>query len=570
MEGLWEVCFRSGSGLPGRQGPRADRMGVTAELVCSRSRQFAARRPVGTLRARSQVSYLTLQDPPAKCNGKVRFNPLDAGMPGPFDSMHESGEPPTEQLLQRIWAHQRLRRLELSCVDGRSVRVLHPGFLNRGPGPDFLNAVLQFGVDSPEVGDVEVDVCHSGWRDHNHEGNPDFGHVLLRVVWAADSTSHSAHSMLPLKPFLDAPLPELALWMEGPQGAVRDIRGRCCDPLASLDPPHVSELILGAARARFRRKAFRFHARARSRGWEAALWEGVFGALGYHQNAWPMLWISEQIPELMAALPPGEGRLVHLQSRLLGVAGFLESRPFDTLHSASREQRKKDSLTQLRRRGRSDADIKAVEIRLFWDHWWRDRDQWSSRILPPQVWRFASTRPMNRPERRLALASHWLLRTDFARALELWMVDGSAHPERRLLHQLQPGADPYWESHWTLEPGAFRGAPVPLLGAARVGDLAMNVFLPWLWARAVESGNAEIQKASIDQYLSWPAGQDNSVLKLARERLFGGRSHALPETAASQQGMLQVVADFCRQSNALCESCQFPRVVDEFRQARKG
>ncbi|MEI7728803.1 MAG: hypothetical protein WCO56_04495 [Verrucomicrobiota bacterium] len=37
-------------------------------------------------------------------------------------------DPPPEKLLQVIWLHQRLKRLSLRLVDGRSLRVLHPGF----------------------------------------------------------------------------------------------------------------------------------------------------------------------------------------------------------------------------------------------------------------------------------------------------------------------------------------------------------------------------------------------------------------------------------------------------------
>src|SRR5450756_1599267 len=90
---------------------------------------------------------------------------------------------PSENLLQAIWQHQRLRRDDLRTLDGQRVRVLHPGFHNREAGPDFRDAVLQF-EDAPSCsGDIEVDV-HSGlWRAHGHQANPAYEKVRLHVVW---------------------------------------------------------------------------------------------------------------------------------------------------------------------------------------------------------------------------------------------------------------------------------------------------------------------------------------------------------------------------------------------------
>jgi len=53
-------------------------------------------------------------------------------------------------------------------------------------------------------------------------------------------------------------------------------------------------------------------------------------------------------------------------------------------------------------------------------------------------------------------------------------------------------------------------------------------------------------------------------LKLARQHLLGvGKSRVL-RTAAQQQGLLQIVRDFCEHSNAVCENCRFPELVRGF------
>jgi hypothetical protein len=63
------------------------------------------------------------------------------------------------------------------------------------------------------------------------------------------------------------------------------------------------------------------------------------------------------------------------------------------------------------------------------------------------------------------------------------------------------------------------------------------------------------------RYFAWPASGDNAVLRLARARLLGGEGPKVLSNAAAQQGLLQIVRDFCEQSNSLCVDCPFPELV---------
>jgi hypothetical protein len=53
-------------------------------------------------------------------------------------------------------------------------------------------------------------------------------------------------------------------------------------------------------------------------------------------------------------------------------------------------------------------------------------------------------------------------------------------------------------------------------------------------------------------------------LRLARLRLLGDVSQKVLRGAPAQQGLIQIVRDFCERSNALCDNCQFPKLVREF------
>ncbi len=500
------------------------------------------------------------------------------------NGFREGDGAPPEKLLQAVWLHQRLRRDQLKTTDGRTVRVLHPGFISVAGGPDFRGAVLQFGDDKSVAGDVEIDLQTSGWHAHGHDTNPSFKSVILHVVWdvgvhaSACRTGKTPDKLklelqppvtLSLKDFLDAPVAELALALENESGLPAALRGKCSAPLSELAAPQLTELLHAAAKVRFENKANALLARAKHAGWEQALWENLFRALGYKNNVWPMLRLAEQRTRLLSGLefklqlvPPSSKLKLELQparaentfalqARLLGVSGLL---PDDL----TRAQKSSDTF-----------------LRHAWDLWWRERDGLENCILPRAVWKFHGLRPANHPQRRLALAAHWLARGDLAGKIEEWILKNhpapltpALSPRRgegenllRSLHEIfQVEHDDFWSWHWTFK-SARMIKPQPLLGEARVTDLAVNVVLPWLWIRAREGGNEKLQREVERRFLAWPAAEDNSILKLARQRLLGTSSAKILQSAAAQQGLMQIVRDFCEHSNAVCADCRFPDLV---------
>src|ERR1044071_4834668 len=462
--------------------------------------------------------------------------------------LREDLDSPPERLLQAVWLHQRLLREQLKTTDGQPVRVLHPGFHNLEGGPDFRDAVIQIGQEPARTGDVEVDLRASGWRAHGHERNPAFKNVMLHVLWESESRGNGTPPVIVLRRVLDAPLGELSLWLgsEAAQAWPENLRGKCSAPLRELSASQLHDLLRQAAQVRLQSKAVQFQARARQSAWGQSLWEGLFRALGFKHNIWPMHCLAELrsrwLDQRKEALP--------LQARLLGISGLL---PLD--------------LT----RAQAGAD---GYLRRVWDQWWRERDEFSDCILPREIWRLHGLRPANHPQRRLALASRWSIEGDLPARLEKWCSQDLADKEmpRSLLELLQTGQDEFWSWHCTFRSARFKKAQ-PLIGSTRVADLAVNVILPWLWIRAIEGKNQSVQKVIERRYFTWPPSQDNSVLRLARQRLLGGVSTKSLSSAALQQGLIQIVRDFCEHSDAVCTNCKFPEVVKEFsasiRAARK-
>jgi hypothetical protein len=429
-----------------------------------------------------------------------------------------------------------LLRDQLSTLDGATVRVLHPGFLSREGGPDFRSAVVQFGDAVPVSGDVEVDLDSNGWRAHGHDRNPEFNKVILHVIWNSARSEPGVPPTLIIRDKLDAPVGELSVWLnsESAEAWPESLRGQCCAPLRGLPAATVSEMLRGAGQVRFRGKASRLQARARQVGWEQALWEGLFRALGYKSNSWPMQCLAEQrgswsTPKLTS---------LALQARLLGLSNLLPA-------ELTRAQAAADGY-----------------LRRVWDQWWREREEFANCVLPRSLWRFNGQRPANHPQRRLALAAHWLTAENLVARVERWCA--ATVPDAKLagslLEILQIERDDFWSWHWTIRSARLKKSQ-PLLGTGRVTDLAVNVVLPWLWIRAAEGKNSVLADAIERRFNAWPAAEDNAVLRLARQRLLGGAVERSVASAAEQQGLIQIVRDFCDHSNAVCAECRFPELV---------
>ncbi|MBN9692040.1 MAG: DUF2851 family protein [Verrucomicrobia bacterium] len=461
-----------------------------------------------------------------------------------FLPINESEDPPPERWMQQIWRHQRLRRDLLRSVQGRTLKVLHPGYWNREPGPDFRQAVLQWEDDPPVTGDIELDRELTGWTSHHHAGNPAYAQVILHIIWAP-TVPGAERPILALQPYLDAPLAELVPWLEFeavsrlPPGLL----GRCCAPLQDVPDSVVAEFLIQAATDRLHRKAREFAIRARHVGWDQALWEGLFTALGYKHNGWPLRRLAEVVSEVTDPDPLG------WEARLLGLSGLLPVNP----------PRHPGAIAQ---------------VQQLWDHWWREQERWTDQILPGTVWRLGGIRPANHPQRRLALAARWRAAGTLPARLLAWLTDepdSRCGPASTLLDVLQPDgpADDFWAHHWTLR-SARRPEDLPLLGPARSTDLAVNVILPWLRARA-DCGNDRGLLARVDErFFHWPAGQDNALLRQARTRLLAGSHQRIPRTAAAQQGLLQILRDFCEPAGPLCSACRFPDLVRQAAEAVNG
>lgn len=99
--------------------------------------------------------------------------------------MPENSSQYRESLIQWIWQELQFDCSSLTTRCGKSLRILDPGKLNHGAGPDFLSARLV--IDGLEWhGSVEIHHKAADWYAHGHHKDKEFNSVVLHVAWEGD------------------------------------------------------------------------------------------------------------------------------------------------------------------------------------------------------------------------------------------------------------------------------------------------------------------------------------------------------------------------------------------------
>jgi hypothetical protein len=195
-------------------------------------------------------------------------------------------EPPPEPLseaeLSHIWAGRRFPVEALATPDGRPVRVLNPGHSAGGSGPDFRDAVVLVGGER-RLGDVELHVRASSFREHGHDRDPAYDGVVLHVVYRADDgpdTALCSRQRVPVAafaPWVERRTADLRAWLEQPSLW----QAPCRAAEANHGDAMIREILAEAGRERFRARRDELAAAIDELGAETAFWRALVEALGY-------------------------------------------------------------------------------------------------------------------------------------------------------------------------------------------------------------------------------------------------------------------------------------------------
>ncbi len=438
--------------------------------------------------------------------------------------------PFTERFLQVIWNERHLQH-NIKTERGDSLRIISPGTWNLSAGPDFTAATLL--VNGTLLsGNVEIHRYASDWHRHGHDSDPNYGHVVLHVVWLNDAPQIRENMQtLVLSKYLQ-PDWEHLLWEleDACYPYSRQIAsGECSLRWALTDDSRVRELLKTAGMARFSAKTDELMRHAAVCGVEQALYETIFESLGYKNNRQQFRTLAQNAPlDKLICLDSNEKR----RAMLFGMAGLI---PDMTLKQVRPEWKK--------------------EVSNLWDNWW------SLGIQAPEKieWNLAGMRPYNSPFRRLSAGIEILNACDYAPAAWLRAISQKSTTTKELLKRFEVlnKSDspwrPYRDFGHTISPAA------DLLGQSRLLDMVTNVLLPYMAGLAEQEGGPDAPGTTLAKqlYMELPRLQDNRLYKEAVQRFLipPSRECELVKHACQQQGILNIYNSFCLALDNNCELC---------------
>lgn len=440
----------------------------------------------------------------------------------------------SERYLQIIW-NERLLCAAPMCQDGRTLRIVSGGLWNRGKGPDFQGAALLLG-DQLRRGDVELHRLASEWFAHRHHQDPAYSGVILHVVWEDDLGGRAQRTGLPtleLKSQLQRDWEKFLLSVEAAfYPHAREIPpGACSLQWALSDDSQLSKILTAAGTARFLRHGREIMRRGLESSVEQSLYESLFESLGYASNRQQFRSLARALPlTLLRRLPQD---MNSLGAVFFGCAGLLPDSTKEKILPSFREW-----------------------VARAWMRWWQSG-------LPPAgiEWNPNGGRPMNSVFRRLAAGVLWLCECESSpvKWLDRLLIE-AGHDGRRMLASLLSPFDTALEP-WcgALDFGCALKKGAALLGESRRREMALNVLLPFLGARAELDGDEAAKGLAIDAWLRLPRMQENTLLKKSALRFLSppSRLRTLARRAAQQQGLMDIFQNFCLALDHACADCPF-------------
>ncbi len=363
-----------------------------------------------------------------------------------------------EKLYQYLWKHRMFGR-EMS-VDGLRVRILSPGVLNNGAGPDFQAARLLVG-DTVWAGNIEIHVKASDWFRHHHDTDPAYDNVILHVVAIDDMKVRRRDGSL--IPQILVTFPEKFFHIYS--SLADNINSvRCASYLKTLPDLAVTDWVETLTVERMQTKAMRIIETARQAGgdWEQACFITLARALGFGINSVPFEMTARSLP--LKYIRRHGDNLLQIEALLFGQAGMLDT----SIHIF-------DEYYQL----------------LCREYFFLAR-KYGLRPLRNDIWKYARTRPQNFPHRRIAVLARALYR-DFSIIGDLLAFQGDEEALRDLFRWKLEG---YWLTHSDFDVETHGVAET--LGAASLDLLLINFASPFIYAYSGEHGNPEKAERAFD------------------------------------------------------------------------
>ena len=459
--------------------------------------------------------------------------------------------------LHYLWKEKQFNHLSLHAVNGEQLKILTPGWYNRGWGPDFKDGRILIG-DDEFFGDIEIHIDEVSWDKHGHHKDEVYNKVILHV-FLNRSNKRAANILGQFLPSLDLNSSDFEAFWENQRPpskiSIRELPGACGLFLDPSNYQKVKNVIFQASEQRLINKsehflpAFENNSVTDQENW---LFESILKSTGYSAFTEDFLNIARRYPysEIRSLF-----RKTHRESRI-----EILSRWFGSLGLLDSFQ-PKEIVTDLRR------------------EWSALKQRWLQ-IAPTAKQQHSvqanhPSRPMNNPFRRLTGLFYHLEKTNFQGLLKSWLK--FLQDCGKLLNQpkfqysnLQIELDnlfpqPDWDplNHLIFPTSIIRNENTArLIGKQRQLIILTNSILPFFlnWARYY--GNRELEKILFALFLVLPGEGQNSKTRFMEQRLIQLHpKFKIKKNLSYYQGLIQLHDDCCRSFYEGCSNCSLTKMI---------
>lgn len=420
-----------------------------------------------------------------------------------------------EEIFQLLWAH-RMLGLSFSLENGKKVRVLDPGMLNRNSGPDFFNAKVK--IDGRIwVGNVEMHMKASDWNRHGHSSDPAYDNVILHVVAVSDTRihRHDGTEIAQMRIALPEDFYKTFAYLTNSSSEIR-----CSSRLFQIDSIKRSDWIETLTIERIQHKANRIEETLRKTNgdWNAACFITLARALGFGLNGVPFEMLAESIN--LNHLRRHSDNIIQMESIFFGQAGLLDA---------------------MLNKGDRRYQIMCREYQFL-------ARKYSMHPIPKTTWKFARTRPQNLPYRRIALLAKAMSETPdlLNRILETFGDEDKLRPIFKW------EVDTYWSKRMTFGSETQTDANPPSLSESSIDILLINVAVPILYAYALLHANHEMKESALGLLTGLPP-EKNAIIRTWHQLGLQAKD------AGTSQALIHLRKEYCDRHE--CLHCRFGHQV---------
>ena len=411
----------------------------------------------------------------------------------------------TESFLHYLWKHSLYCFVQLKTTDGKTLKIIHPGYPHQDAGPDFKQAIIKIN-DMIWAGDVEIHLHSSDWFKHGHQDDLKYQSVVLHVVFEHDTDiPRSACELFPtleLKEYIPKKMLEEYLKLSLSENELP-----CKSQLHQINDLQFAALLSGKAMERLlNRQKMIFDIVNQCQGnWNEAFFRILTINFGFKTNSAAFELLGKSI-SFKHLLSHANARL-QIYALIFGQAGMLEIETEDSYQKA-----------------------------LFSEYQYL-KYKYKLTSIHEKNWNYLRLRPKNFPCVRLAQLSELLFRSPdlFQKILLEENIENLS-----VLFSCKP--HDYWQTHYHFSKISKKHDTS--LGKNTTNLLLINTVSPILFAYATFHGNSDLQQRAFDILENIPF-EENNITQFYKNAGFPAHK------ALYSQAILELKAHSCSKKKCL-------------------